>query len=824
MHKSVCFSGVALAALVCGQAHAQAQAGAGPQALSNSSARSPQAVRVATVAGRASPTSDALPNSPLDTATVGEIVVTANKRSEQIDKVGATITAIPASELAQRRIVSLADIALAVPGLSFAQSSYNAPILTLRGVGFNEQALGNYSAVSVYLDQAPLPFPVMASHTAYDLERVEVLKGPQGTLFGENATGGALDFIAAKPTNEFAGGGDVSFGRFNDVGFNAYLSGPLAESLRARVAVNGLNGDGWQVSSTRPYDRNGAPSYLAGRFLLDWDASSKIHFNVDLNGWVDKSQPEAPQFVALNAQTPPATAAELAYPFGPQNDRAADWSPGLFAPRADRKFFQPVLRADIDVTDDIVFTSISSYADFRQTATFNEDGTDLEIAGIASDHTRLTSFNQEVRLANSPGNRFRWVVGGNYEHSNTRETQIGNFQGDTVNGPGTFFVYQSGDFVTQAINNYAVFGNGEYDLSPRFSVVAGVRYTDSRNNAVNCAYDAGDGHINTLFNFLGNILGTVPFTPLTGSQCGTLNAVTHTPDITPTKHTLNEDNVSWRVGGNYKLGSNGLIYGEISRGYKAGSFPVLAATSDLQYQPVTQESITDYEVGIKKSFLDRRLHVDGAVFYYDYRDKQVLGIEKDPVFGPQLALVNVPKSRVYGFDGDVSVEPVRGLVITGALTYLNSRIDNYTGFTPITTTENFAGSKLPFAATWTYSASADYRFVAPNGGSPFIGLTIQGNSGQDTAIGGSGITIPPNPNVVRVLPGLVHPYTTNPYALVDLRIGYNAPNGTWSIMAWGKNVLDKYYWTNVITPSDVAAARFAGMPATYGVTLGVKFR
>ncbi|MGH9563045.1 MAG: TonB-dependent receptor plug domain-containing protein, partial [Terracidiphilus sp.] len=130
-----------------------------------------------------------------------EIIVTANKREERLDKVGATIAVISAQELAERKITTLSDIAEAVPGLSFAQSSINTPILTLRGVGFNQQALGSYPAVSVYIDQAPLPFPVYASHSAYDLQQIEVLKGPQGTTFGENATGGAINYIAAKPTS-----------------------------------------------------------------------------------------------------------------------------------------------------------------------------------------------------------------------------------------------------------------------------------------------------------------------------------------------------------------------------------------------------------------------------------------------------------------------------------------------------------------------------------------------------------------------------------------------------------------------------------------------
>src|SRR3546814_1717680 len=144
-----------------------------------------------------------------------EIVVTANKREQNLNDVGATITALSGDQLDERRITSLEDIAATVPDLSFAASTANTPIYTLRGIGFNESSLGVYPAVSVYIDQAPLPFPALASHSAYDLDRIEVLKGPQGTLFGQNSTGGAINYIAARPTERFEAGGDIRFGRFN---------------------------------------------------------------------------------------------------------------------------------------------------------------------------------------------------------------------------------------------------------------------------------------------------------------------------------------------------------------------------------------------------------------------------------------------------------------------------------------------------------------------------------------------------------------------------------------------------------------------------------
>jgi iron complex outermembrane recepter protein len=266
------------------------------------------------------------PAADATASDASEIIVTANKREQNINDVGTTITALSAEALATRKITSLADVAAAVPGLAYSPSTTNTPIFTLRGVGFNESSLGVYPAVSVYADEVPLPFPVTASHAAYDLERIEVLKGPQGTLFGQNSTGGAINYIVAKPTESFEAGGDIGYGRFNTIEGNAFISGPLGDNVGARLAVTGLNSDDWQRSNSRPNDTNGKQSYVAGRFILDFKPSDGLRLSLNLNAWRDKSDPQAQQLVAVRPQVPAiATAINLAQlaaaPFSPRNAR-----------------------------------------------------------------------------------------------------------------------------------------------------------------------------------------------------------------------------------------------------------------------------------------------------------------------------------------------------------------------------------------------------------------------------------------------------------------------------------------------------------------------
>lgn len=758
---------------------------------------------------------------------VGDIIVTANKREESLNRVGLTITAISGDELAQRRITSLQDVAAAVPGLAFAPSANNTPILTLRGIGFNESSLGVYPAVSVYVDQAPLPFPVLASHAGFDLERIEVLKGPQGTLFGQNSTGGAINYVAAKPTSTLQAGGDIGHGRFNRVEGNAFISGPIAENLRARLAVTGVNSDGWQVSYTRPEDRNGKQSYIAGRFLLDWDAAESVRFAFSLNAWRDKSEPQAAQYILLQPQTPgDEQPQELAAPFSPETPRAADWATGINTPRSNRRFIQPAMRADFDLSEDLTLTSLTSYSRYKQDQTTDGDGSALIVTDIQEDYGTIRSFNQELRLANNPAAAFRWVLGANYEKSKTFERQLLVYPDNNSFSPSKNFIFQNFQQGRQSIRNYAVFGNVEYDLSEKLIAKGAVRYTNSRNAAEICGFDAGDGQIAGLFNFLGSLIGSAPFTPVSATgrfdnNCFSLDE-NNTPSGEPFTQTLKEDNVSWRAGLDYRVDPNTLLYANVSRGYKAGSFPILAAATESQFAPVTQEALTAYEAGIKAGFLDRKVQLNAAAFYYKYRDKQVLTKVADPIFGILDQLRNIPKSRVFGMEAELTVRPVAGLTLSGAVTYLDTKIEEYTGVDYVGTPRDFAGQTLPFASKWNYSLSADYRMQTASGGTPFFGASVNGRSSADTVPGGRTI-IAVNTVNSRVLPGLVYPFRTNGFATVDGRIGYEAADGRWTAMVWAKNIFNTYYWTNVVTASDFSA-RYAGMPATYGVTLAFKIR
>ena len=794
-------------------------------------------------------------SEPAQGDTYGDIVVTANKREQNLNDVGMTVTAISGDDLDERRITSVQDIAAAIPGLKFAESGAGTPIYTLRGIGFNEESLGVYPSVSVYTDEVPLPFPVLALRAAFDLERVEALKGPQGTLFGQNATGGAINYIAAKPTDTLEYGADISYGRFNDISGNAFISAPLGApgAGGVRLAVTAANSDGWQRSLTRPGDRNGAQKYLAGRLTIDVNPTETLRLLATFTAWQDKSEPQAAQLIAVRAQNPGAVQPGVrAAPFGTRDPRSADWTttanysvfrnvaigdftvvprttPDL-TPRSNRKFIQGALRADLDLGDVATLTSITSYLDFSQHLYSDKDGTAQAVANIGDGLADIRSFNQELRIANQGSGPFRWVLGANYEKSRTFEDQGLTFANGSSSAPGTLFINTTGSEVLQNIRNYAGFANAEYDIADTLTLKLGGRYTNSRNRAELCSKGNGDGLVSVLFNIIGGFSGN-PFTPIGVNGCYVLNARGVPGDRI--LDTLSEDNFSWRAGLDFKPSDDVLFYANVSRGYKAGSFPTLASADFRAYRPVVQESVLSYEAGFKASLADRLIQFNGAAFYYDYTDKQIRGKVVDPIFDVLDTLLNVPKSEVMGAEAELTVRPATGLDLVGSVTYLDSKVKtdggarfvgptaygNSCGTTTVPGPCDFTGSELPFSPKWSYSLGAGYRHDL--GGSTIIlGVDLRGQSSSVSTLNGRSIQFRNLANDRRA-PGIALPFVIPSYVVVDARAGYEFGNGSYKVMLWGKNVFNKYYVTNAAHFLDTTV-RFAGQPATYGITLSIK--
>ncbi|KEQ52029.1 TonB-dependent receptor [Sphingobium chlorophenolicum] len=796
---------------------------------------------------------------------ITDIVVTAQKRSQSINSVGMSITAATGDALADRGVRSVDDLAKVVPGFTYQPSPYSTPVYTIRGVGLYDSGLASSPAVSTYVDEVALPFPAMTPGATLDVERVEILKGPQGTLFGQNSTGGAINYIAAKPTSELAAGGSISYERFGLVDATGYLSGPLSDTVRARASVRVVEGGAWQYSVTRPQDRLGDSHQLYGRLLVDWDASDRLTLRLNANGFRDRSDPQAPQLdqnlmnivaapttanpfaivdpAAFAVRTNPASAGydtsflarqQLLYarmagaegpalqagtikylgaPTVPENARAADWTPE-YPQSIDRKFYQLSLRANYNLTDNIDLISITAYQDLRSNLYHDMDATSVS----ALDYHQFGSvkaFNQEVRLVGS-SSAFNWIVGASYDYSKQDENANPTipFLSLAEAVPGLPF-YTFNANLKQRVNSYAAFANGELKLTDNLTFQAGIRYTESRRTADYCSADISpEQNLSTTFTALQQIftslgLKTTPVVPVGFAQCYQLKADL-TPTITPDKRRLNEDNVSWRVGLNYKFDGGALVYANASRGFKSGMFSPIAGSTVSQSEPAVQERLDAYEGGFKLPLLNRRLQLNGAAFYYDYRNKQIRARKLDNIFGLLESLVNVPKSRVWGLEGEIVAQPFTGLNLSLGATYLKSKVkgSNVTFYNQNGYIGSFEGSRLPYTPTFTGVADAQYEWTLGDLKAQ-IGGTVNRHSSSNATLD------------TDTLPG--DPYALDAYTTLDLRAGLGAADDSWRVSIFGRNVTNEYYRTTVAFSSD-ARYRYAARPVTYGVTFTAKIK
>lgn len=774
-------------------------------------------------------------------AAEGDIVVTAQKRSQSINDVPMSITALSGEQLAEQGINSAADLQRVVPGFSYTETTLGTPVYTLRGIGFYESSLSAPPAVSVYIDQVPIPYSAMTRHGAFDLARVEVLKGPQGTLFGSNNTGGAVNYIAARPTDEFAAGASLEFGSFSTLRADTFLSGPIAPNLRARLAVQTVQGDDWQKSATRPSDRLGKKNQLAGRFLLDWDAANSISVQLGLSGWRDRSDTTAGQHLALAVLNPvsctPAAPQKCIKPEivalarDPRDSRVADWTPGRDFSRDDW-FYQASGRIDIDLGPDIQLTSLTAYSRYSQEFLQDGDGTPFDLRDNLSTGD-IKSFSQEVRLASDSGGAFNWIIGANYQRDTVLDQTIVDLSScSCANAIIPSPTLEINPYSNSRNRILAAFGNVDFKFGD-FTLHAGARYTETKTRNVSGSRDTGNNSLATVFNILDGALTGIPGSIQPGGDV----VVTIIPDPTaprgiralntPVHNLLKEDNVSWRVGIDYEPTNDLLLYANISQGYKAGSFPINNASASVQYSPATQEKVLAYELGSKLTLLDRALQLNVAGFYYDYSDKQVRGRLIDPlgIFGALEALVNIPKSRVLGVEAQAVIRPSDGFTLNLGATYLDTKVSkSFLNFDPFANRIDFKGMRFPFSPKFSSTFDAQYEWGVSTDKKAFIGASGSYRSQVRTTFfrPEAVATVPSDP---VNLPGARVPgdiFELPGYALFDVRLGLADADDKWRVSIWARNLLDKFYRTASIRATDNIYG-YAGMPRTIGVTASYKF-
>ena len=564
---------------------------------------------------------------------INDIVVTARRRAESQQDTPVTVTAVTGAELQAKGITDVARLAQVTPGINFDAFPKSAPRLWFRGVGGGAgSACGDPSSVA-FLDGVYLARPAMLGIDFYDMERVEVLKGPQGTLWGKNVVAGAVNFITAKPIDSFEATAQLTFGEYGQMNGNLMLNAPITGGIAARLVLGAETNDGFRKTfdgralddenklSARLHVRaelGAGTSLLLSGDIANQDLSDTSRFNVRLlpftpgKGYADYDKPRRtnPDRLGFNDSRTGGARVE----FTTDALGFADWTTTAAWRTLDFEYWN-----DLDGTDIATNAAIG-----------------LPVSGIqVSQLETADSYSAETRLSSRGGGAFNWVAGLYYNHDDIhreRETQqsanpttINRFFGDATN------------------NSYAAFGEAEYAFGFGLKLLAGGRYTKEKK-----VYRAKR---------------------LTGS----LAAPTTSYDTANSPGVFDDGIFTYRVGANWRFNENIFAFATLSTGFKAGAFQEQPSSAALARVPTDPERGTNYEIGLKTDWLDRRLRVNVSAFKMKYRDFQTAKVVPDATQGPTGTRVTVDSgdATIKGVETEVIIAPARWIDATVRYTYLD---------------------------------------------------------------------------------------------------------------------------------------------------------
>ena len=794
------------------------------------------------VAAPAIAQTQAPPPKPEETLTIDTLVVTAQRREETANSIGMPIQAFSGEALQQLRVTDPKDLSTVAPSFTVSQSYQGVPTYTLRGIGFNTINLSATSTVGTYWDEVAYAYPFMNTGPIFDLERVEVLKGPQGTLYGRNTTAGLIDFVTNKPTEDFEGSLTAEAGNYKTYNLEGMVSGALGPRVQGRAAFRMENSDkGWQISNSRG-ERLGKVDRDGWRLSLAMQPTDKVEIEASYSGWRNKSDTVAAQGIGFT----PATAAS---PFNapgivnyiaankPTKASQGDWAPlstrgvdigigkGISDPlRENDTFHAGKLRVTWDLTDNVTLVSLTSLNQLVRKAVFDWSGAPYEVL-IQKAHGDIKSFAEELHFEGRT-DKGSWLVGAYVARDkilDSNRTLLGQnanvgtirYVGSTLltspfNSAGYTALQMSQAFRTyEDVGNietktWSVFANADHALTDTLKLTLGIRYSQDKQDYVGCSRDS-EGSMLPNVNVVNRALFFAAYgmtAPIVQGGCNTFDPVKKSFGFVTS--TLDEDNIAWRVALDWQASDDVLVFGSISRGAKAGATPINAANISTQNAPANQELLTAYEVGVKAGLFNRRVQANVSAFYYDYTDKQLSVYFADPIYTALSRLANVPNGEAYGLDGDITWRATRALTFIASATWLHTEVKGYTGINAAGKSQSFDGA--PFLYSPKFQGGLTALFNQPIGDGLELNAALNGRWQEKSHADLEG-----NPLFV-----------IDSYGLLNASVGISAPDKGWALSVWGRNLTNEYYWSAVSSNANVVV-RFPGKPTTYGASLTWKF-
>jgi len=591
-----------------------------------------------------------------------EVVVTAQRREQSLQDVGVSVRALSSEELRSLNVTSAPDIASGMAGVTFdaATGGTAGANLGIRGVVQSEYSAHQESPNSIYIDEVYLASPLSAAFPIYDLERVELLRGPQGTLFGRASSGGLVSFITAKPGDVAEGYFEAGYGRFNQRYLEAAFGGPLSDRVRGRVAGRYAQADGWF--------ENRAPSGADSRGTEAWGVRAQVETDLTdtLLARLSVTHDESPRHregvykvfssvLLPNGDTALLPADVDAYGTGPGNDLYGYRDPiedkhaGEFN---DFGFFEnqrtsPTLYLTW-ARDAITLTSITNYTKFTYLYAEDCDGSPLNNCRASSDQD-LKQWSQEIR-ANGQVDQLTWTAGVFFLNVDQRIAQ--NF--DIPAAAGTAFAFSGVNPFEQELTSYAAFGQLEYQFTPQWRGTLGLRYTRDEKS-----FDS-----QFLLLELGSAFGGA------GVNDPPLLTYDFREGTVGDAADATEDMVSGKIQIDYLPREDVLVYASVSRGERGPGFSAnFGGSLSLEDTPFDSDAVLAYEVGTKLTGDRTRLNV--ALFYYDYKDFQ------SPEYRGFNAFVQNGDTTFEGGEVEFTWAPLTGLTVDLGVAYLDAVTKDY---------------------------------------------------------------------------------------------------------------------------------------------------
>lgn len=726
---------------------------------------------------------------------IEEVIVTAQKRTENLQEVPIAITAISGEVLREDTISSLHDISEKIPNLVFSAFSPGQPEIAIRGIGTKEDGAAASDSTVVSVDDIYIAARTAQVFDIFDLERIEVLRGPQGTLYGKNSIGGSINFVTSRPTEDTRIRVQQTFGDYGRLDTGGLVSGALSENLLGKFSFSRRKFDGY-LNNLLFDEQWGEADTLAMRAQLLWAVADKVEvlFGADYSD--DDIGATNREPIGSNGPlhdcgcvSDPVAVNEALGGAGDGHTTLAE-TEGF----TDRQVFGINAKVKWDMGN-MDFISITSYreSDFdwledseglppsapvdltgqsgnpgigltRPAA----EGFSFDINDSAIENTE--QFTQEFRLTGENASGVVWVAGLFYSKEDIRRSE--RFAFTALGGPG---LDNLSDYTANQENDatsWAVYGQGTWPVTERMNITGGLRYSfDEKKILVGNVRHSGIGLLLLAFD--------------------------------PTSAREDWSNVSGRLALDYSINDDAMVYGSISTGFKSGGFTGAATTQAVATTPFDEETATSYEVGLKGLWANRRLQTNIAVFFTDYNDLQVTRF-----FQPQGGTLgefiteNAGKAEISGFELEVIGLLTDNFEVGGNFAYLDAEYTEFFGTPDVSGGGDFSGNVMRQAPKYSYYLYGRYTFNLQDSSQVLAKVDY---AYQDEMF------FDPNNNPITIAPS---------YGLWNGRLAWTSATRKWEVAGWIKNIADKDYIHHTFSQrgSRIAFGRF-GAPRHYGITI-----